>query len=457
VQQGCYVDIGAEHPIIDSVSKAFYEQGWRGVHIEPVSEYATLLRQDRPDETVLQIALSDHVGVLELNVFPDTGLSTGIKEFAEQHVRTHGFQYKVMQVPMLTMRDVLGSLTGTDVHWLKIDVEGLEEAVLRGWDHHGLRPWIVVMEVTSPMSKELRFEGAESILIQAGYRFVYFDGLNRFYISSEHPELAAAFESPPNVFDEIQLSASSSLCHVLIEQHQRERDEWQVQLAELDTNLRNVQADADARLRDAMADADTRVHNAQADADTRVRNAQVAAYTRLRNARADADARLRDAETQLNVLKAKLAQSEQISDRAQRRAAQAELLVCESHAQVESARHLLDAMLRSTSWRVSAPVRVSGAPLHRLTSALREHRLRSGIERRIKTLMNRSARIIARRPLAGSSAAAALSIHPPMEQTGVANSTSPLNPSPDWRPLTFDDLAPDGCRLYLALRAATQL
>lgn len=137
---GRYVDIGAQHPVVDSVSKAFYEAGWRGIHVEPVPEYATLLRQDRPDEVVLQAALSDRAGVLELNVFPDTGLSTGVKEFAERHEASQGLRYESMQVPMLPMRDALTSLAGQEVHWLKIDVEGLEEAVLRGWDSQALRP-----------------------------------------------------------------------------------------------------------------------------------------------------------------------------------------------------------------------------------------------------------------------------------------------------------------------------
>ena len=37
VERGFYIDIGAHHPEIDSVSKAFVDRGWRGVHVEPVS------------------------------------------------------------------------------------------------------------------------------------------------------------------------------------------------------------------------------------------------------------------------------------------------------------------------------------------------------------------------------------------------------------------------------------
>lgn len=48
IKNGTYVDIGAQHSIIDSVSKAFYDNGWRGIYIEPVQKYADLLRLNRP-------------------------------------------------------------------------------------------------------------------------------------------------------------------------------------------------------------------------------------------------------------------------------------------------------------------------------------------------------------------------------------------------------------------------
>lgn len=159
VEHGLYVDIGAQHPIIDSVSKAFYEHGWRGVHVEPVAEYAELLRRDRPDETVLQVALAESEGVLELNVIAETGLSTAVGAYAERHLAEHGFAHTTVQVPMLTMKSALRWLEGRDVHWLKIDVEGLEEQVLRGWDPTVLRPWVMVIEATIPTSTETDFKG----------------------------------------------------------------------------------------------------------------------------------------------------------------------------------------------------------------------------------------------------------------------------------------------------------
>ena len=49
VEQGRYLDIGAQDPVADSVSLAFYNAGWRGVHVEPTPAYAELLRKARPD------------------------------------------------------------------------------------------------------------------------------------------------------------------------------------------------------------------------------------------------------------------------------------------------------------------------------------------------------------------------------------------------------------------------
>ncbi len=219
VQNGVYVDVGAQHPVVDSVSKAFYERGWRGIHIEPVPQYAELLRKDRPDETVFQVALADSEGTLELNVIPDTGLSTAVDAHAQRHQEESGFEHQRIQVPVLTLKSALKSLLGKDVHWLKIDVEGFEEKVLKGWDSQTLRPWIVVVEATIPNSPEINSGSWDPLFETANYQCVYFDGLNRFYVAKEHAELAEAFSCPPNCFDDVVLTANSYLCRELVTLH----------------------------------------------------------------------------------------------------------------------------------------------------------------------------------------------------------------------------------------------
>jgi hypothetical protein len=84
---------------------------------------------------------------------------------------------------------------------MKIDVEGMEERVLRGWDARTLRPWVVLVEATRPASTEPAHHAWDGLLVDAGYRFVLFDGLNRFYVADEHPELMGPLSVSANIHD----------------------------------------------------------------------------------------------------------------------------------------------------------------------------------------------------------------------------------------------------------------
>ena len=131
IQGGCYVDIGAQSPDTDSVSRLFYDNGWRGVHAEPMPQYAGLLRASRPDETVLQVAVDERSGIIQFYSVKETGLSTTDPTIAEQH-RGAGFDVEEIRVPAVTLDTVLEQASGGVVHWLKIDVEGAEQRVING-------------------------------------------------------------------------------------------------------------------------------------------------------------------------------------------------------------------------------------------------------------------------------------------------------------------------------------
>lgn len=216
ISPGFYIDIGAQDPIIDSVSRGFYDLGWRGVHIEPTSNYANALQLNRPDETVLQLAIGAQQGLLKLYEFPQTGLSTGIPDIAEAHERC-GYQYVITEVEVITLDSLLNRYAAQDIHWLKIDVEGMEQAVLSGWQEAPQRPWLIVIESTYPGSTTENHHAWEKALLNKGYQFVYLDGINRFYLHEQQAHRAIYFNAPPNVFDKFTLSgkASHSFCQTL--------------------------------------------------------------------------------------------------------------------------------------------------------------------------------------------------------------------------------------------------
>ena len=53
---GFYIDVGAYHPRIDSVTKWFYDQGWNGINIEPSKEYLDRFYDERPRDLNLNLA-----------------------------------------------------------------------------------------------------------------------------------------------------------------------------------------------------------------------------------------------------------------------------------------------------------------------------------------------------------------------------------------------------------------
>jgi FkbM family methyltransferase len=208
VEKGFYIDVGAWSPDIDSVTRAFYERGWHGINIEPNPEFHSQYLQRRIHDINLCIALGDSSGTLNMNFMSSSGLSTLDDQIAQQHER-NGCRGEKKEVNVTTLKAVWDQHVpiNQDVHFLKVDVEGFEAAVLRGNDWTRNRPWIVVVEATLPSSQIESHNAWESILFAANYRFAYADGLNRFYVADEHADLLPTFKYPPNVFDDFKLNA----------------------------------------------------------------------------------------------------------------------------------------------------------------------------------------------------------------------------------------------------------
>jgi FkbM family methyltransferase len=201
VENGCYIDVGAADPEKDSVTKAFYERGWTGINIEPSSEHHAKLVEARPNDLNLKLVVGRAAGVASFNVIEGTGLSTLDQAIAERH-RDAGWAFRTETIPVLTLTQICDSHPHDAVHFLKIDVEGAEGDVLAGLDLHRIRPWIIVIEATEPLSTASTRQQWEPLVTSRGYEFVYFDGLNCFYVASEQSRLKERFTAPPNVFDD---------------------------------------------------------------------------------------------------------------------------------------------------------------------------------------------------------------------------------------------------------------
>jgi FkbM family methyltransferase len=198
---GFYVDVGANDPTDLSLTRHFYDRGWRGINIEPVPDAYGRLCAERPRDTNLNVGVAARAGEMTFYELPDQStLSTFSAEQAALY-RAEGRQVVERPVRVLPLAEVFAAHVDRPVDFLSVDVEGLEREVLAGGDWKRWRPRVVLLEATRPNTTEPTHQDWEPLLLEAGYRFAYFDGLNRFYVRAEEPALLEGFRVPVNVCD----------------------------------------------------------------------------------------------------------------------------------------------------------------------------------------------------------------------------------------------------------------
>ena len=238
VQNGFYVDVGAYDPVEGSITKAFYDRGWSGINIEPSAIFEKLAAS-RPRDINLRLVALDHPGEVVFVQNPtDAGMSHVVRGNRDQDEGT------LYSVPCQALPAILAThAAGRHIDFLKIDAEGAEPAIVGGTDWRVVRPTVLVIEATRPWTNELANDAWEGALLSQGYRRVFFDGINCFYLPVERTDLLGHFALPVNVLDRYtrfdpvlerlrqenaELVADQEVTKVrLIEEEQKHKDDLQ--------------------------------------------------------------------------------------------------------------------------------------------------------------------------------------------------------------------------------------
>ncbi len=114
VESGFYIDLGAAHPDDYSVTRAFYDRGWRGINVEPTNRFIRLAGA-RPRDVNLHVAVGHRADTLTLFVVEDNkDISTLDPMIAEEH-RAAGWKVGESQVPVVTLADICREHVRSDV------------------------------------------------------------------------------------------------------------------------------------------------------------------------------------------------------------------------------------------------------------------------------------------------------------------------------------------------------
>jgi FkbM family methyltransferase len=202
--EGFYIDIGSGHPVYDNTSFAFYLEGWSGITVEPNPWLARLSRAVRPRDRHVEALVGAGPGEATFYLVEEFhGLSTMIEAHARAALAQFGKASQTITVPVTTLRQLCEQYAPRLFDFLKVDVEGAERDVLLGGDWQSFRPKVVVVEALAPYTLAPAWEAWEPFMATHGYRYVWFDSLNRYYLAEEASDLARCFEAAPTTFDDV--------------------------------------------------------------------------------------------------------------------------------------------------------------------------------------------------------------------------------------------------------------
>ncbi len=175
--RGFFVDVGAHHPVRFSNTYHFYRKGWRGINIDATPGSMRPFGWARRRDINLELGIGAEKGNLTFYCFDEPALNTLSEQVAQE--RAAGGRYKItkkVEIPVLPLQEVLQQHLpgGTQIDFLSVDVEGMDEMVLRSNDWQAFRPTFVLAEDThfDPNDGKPHASGVYAFLHEQGYEMV---------------------------------------------------------------------------------------------------------------------------------------------------------------------------------------------------------------------------------------------------------------------------------------------
>ena len=147
-----YIDAGACCPHICSNTMPFYEKGSRGINIEANVDLKHYFDVYRPEDINLFVGLAKESGEMIYYKTNNPALNTVSKDVIKWHANHYNATYdsgKIIKVT--TLNDIVDNYNnGEFPDFIDIDIEGMDEEVLRNVDFSNSSPILICTEGYMP-------------------------------------------------------------------------------------------------------------------------------------------------------------------------------------------------------------------------------------------------------------------------------------------------------------------
>ena len=225
-QPGIFVEIGANHPNINSNTFLLEKLGWKGVLVEPSPRFHPILQESRDALIVRKAVTAEQKGVATLKLMGNADEMSSlfiddkfiIKQTSKDKGEIEPSYYQdrnsfcdpiSIEVETISISELASSVLDShgDISFLSIDTEGNEDSIIVNFPFELTQPKLICLEHNNDQEK---IETFRRVLLSRGYVQV-FEEISKWDAWFVHSNTMDETEQNDDLFINIELKDISSL------------------------------------------------------------------------------------------------------------------------------------------------------------------------------------------------------------------------------------------------------
>lgn len=148
IERPTYLDIGAHHAFYLSNTALFYEQGSRGVLVEPDPQLFSEIVKLRTGDLCLNVGIgTGNEEDADFYVMTSRTLNTFSKEEAQRYAQNGQQKIEaIIKIPLVNVNKIIKNNFNGSPNLVSLDTEGFDLAILKSFDFSNYRPEIFCVE-----------------------------------------------------------------------------------------------------------------------------------------------------------------------------------------------------------------------------------------------------------------------------------------------------------------------